>query len=41
MKTENMWFDDIFFADSIFDHFVTVYIKIIIDFKNFLLAFPW
>ena len=39
MKTENMLFDDVFLP--IFDHFVTVYIKMIINFKNFLLAFPW
>ena len=26
---------------SNFDHFVIVYIKMIIDFKTFLLAFPW
>ena len=38
-KTENTWFDDVlifFIAD-----FVIVYIKMIIDFKNFLFAFPW
>ena len=34
-----MWFDDVFLPS--FDHFVIVYIKMIIDFKNFLHAFPW
>ena len=39
-KTENKWFDDVFFLLN-FDLFVIIYIEMIIDFKNFLLAFPW